>query len=135
MARKLTSGAAVEIFQSIDSTSLEAKRRAAAGEAGPVWFIGIEQTSGYRRRGAEWRQREGDVAASFLFTPEPGGDLAQLSLVAAVALIETIAGFAPGARLALEYRRGVCLARCCRRGRKCCGRLLLSSNHLDYVVQ
>jgi len=107
MARKLGSGAAVEIFQSIDSTSLEAKRRAADGEAGPLWLIAIEQTSGYGRRGAEWRQREGDIAASFLFTPDVRGDLAQLSFVAAVALTETIAGFAPGAHLSLKWPNDV----------------------------
>lgn len=87
----MISGARVEIFDTLDSTSLEAKRRAASGETGPLWIIALEQTSGYGRRGAAWVQEHGDVAATFLFRPDaPAADLPQLSFVAALAVADAI---------------------------------------------
>ncbi len=104
----LSSGARVEIFEMLDSTSLEAKRRAAAGEAGPLWLIALKQTSGYGRRGSEWRQQEGDVAATFLFRPQAPSDvLPQLSFVAALGLSDAILRFAPRAALTLKWPNDV----------------------------
>lgn len=104
MIKPLPSGARVEIFETLDSTSLEAKRRAAAGEAGPAWFIALRQTSGYGRRGAEWRQAEGDVAATLLFRSDaPAEILPQLSFVAALGVADAIGRFAPKADLALKW--------------------------------
>ncbi len=104
MTRAFASGACVEIFETLDSTSLEAKRRAAAGAVGPQWIIALRQTSGYGRRGSEWVQQEGDIAATFLFRPEaPTEILPQLSMVAALGLADAIERFAPKSGLALKW--------------------------------
>ncbi|MEL7485636.1 MAG: biotin--[acetyl-CoA-carboxylase] ligase [Pseudomonadota bacterium] len=95
MAGRLPSGAAIRAFETIDSTSLEAKRCVAAGEGGPLWITAGRQTAGYGRRGAAWRQSEGDIAASFLFsTPAPADRIGQLSYVAGLAAAAAIARFA-----------------------------------------
>jgi BirA family biotin operon repressor/biotin-[acetyl-CoA-carboxylase] ligase len=108
MAGPLPSGARIEIFERLDSTSLEAKRRAEGGEAGPLWLRALQQTSGYGRRGAEWRQQEGDVAATFLFRPSAEPDaLPQLSFVAALAVFDAIRRAAPKAPLALKWPNDV----------------------------
>lgn len=98
----------IEVFPTLDSTSLEAKRRAGLGEAGPLWIVALKQTAGYGRRGAEWLQEEGDIAATFLFRAEALADrLPQLSFVAALALVEAIGRFAPRAPLALKWPNDV----------------------------
>lgn len=102
--KALVSGARIEVFGSLDSTSLEAKRRALAGEAGPLWLVALNQTAGYGRRGSEWRQHEGDVAATFLFAPEaPVERLPELSFVAALAASDAIRRHAPKAQLELKW--------------------------------
>jgi BirA family biotin operon repressor/biotin-[acetyl-CoA-carboxylase] ligase len=120
MTRPLPSGARLEIIETLDSTSLEAKRRAASGEAGPLWLIALRQTAGYGRRGAAWRQQEGDIAATFLFRESaPVETLPQLSFVAALALGDAIRRHAPQADLTLKWPNDV-LAR----GGKIAGLLL-----------
>lgn len=104
-ARKLSR---IEVFPTLDSTSLEAKRRSALGEAGPLWIVALKQTAGYGRRGSEWLQEEGDIAATFLYRAEaPADRLPQLSFVAALALVEAISRFAPRAPLALKWPNDV----------------------------
>lgn len=94
----------IEVFQTLDSTSLEARRRAALGEAGPLWIIALRQTAGYGRRGAEWVQSEGDIAATFLFRPEaPPDRLPELSLVAALALADAVLRAAPRTDLSFKW--------------------------------
>ncbi len=108
MAKPLASGARVEVFDQLDSTSMEAKRRAAAGDAGPLWLVALRQTSGYGRRGSAWVQREGDVAATFLFRPAAAAEiLPQLSFVAGLAVVDAIARLAPGADLSLKWPNDV----------------------------
>lgn len=100
----MASGARVEIFDAIDSTSLEAKRRAAAGEIGPLWIAAIRQTAGYGRLGAAWAQSEGDIAATFLFNDRTGfAALPQLSFVAALAVYDAIRRYAPTANISVKW--------------------------------
>lgn len=88
---KLSSGVSVEVFESLDSTSLEAKRRQAAGANGPLWIIAKNQTAGYGRRSREWRQDAGDFAGTLLFCPKAKAEnLGQLSFVTALAVAETM---------------------------------------------
>lgn len=102
--KALSSGARVEVFETLDSTSLEAKRRAAAGAKGPLWIVALYQTAGYGRRGSEWRQQNGDVAATLLFEPDaPGERLPELSFVAALAVFDAIQRYAPAAALSLKW--------------------------------
>jgi BirA family biotin operon repressor/biotin-[acetyl-CoA-carboxylase] ligase len=50
----------------VDSTSAEAKRRFAGGEAGPLWVRADRQTAGYGRRGRAWESLAGNLAATLL---------------------------------------------------------------------
>ncbi len=104
----MQSGAGLALFETLDSTSLEAKRRAAAGARGSQWIVALEQTAGYGRRGARWEQRTGDVAATLLFeSTGPPETLGQLSFVAALAVADSLDGFAPNAPLALKWPNDV----------------------------
>ena len=111
MARHLSSGARLEIFETLDSTSAEVKRRAAAGENGPLWIQALRQTAGYGRRGSAWSQSDGDLAASLLFTvsssTDRGGEIAQLSFVAAVALADALETIAPHTDFLLKWPNDV----------------------------
>jgi len=104
MTRKFASGARIEVFDTLDSTSLEAKRRAATGERGPLWIVALCQTAGYGRRGAGWIQRDGDVAATFLFEPAFVPEtLPQLSFVAALTVFDAVGRFAPNADIQVKW--------------------------------
>jgi BirA family biotin operon repressor/biotin-[acetyl-CoA-carboxylase] ligase len=77
---------AIEAYDELDSTNAEAKRRAEAGEAGPVWITAAVQTAGRGRRGRAWSTQRGNLAATLLMvTDRPAGEAAQLSFVAALA--------------------------------------------------
>lgn len=76
----------IESYDEIDSTNAEARRRAEAGEVGPVWITALTQTAGRGRRGRDWQTKSGNLAATLLFpTEKPAGEAAQISFVAALA--------------------------------------------------
>ncbi|MES2343228.1 MAG: biotin--[acetyl-CoA-carboxylase] ligase [Pseudomonadota bacterium] len=76
----------IESYDEIDSTNAEARRRAEAGEVGPVWITALTQTAGRGRRGRDWQTKSGNLAATLLFpTDKPAGEAAQISFVAALA--------------------------------------------------
>lgn len=89
----------IESYAEIDSTNAEARRRAEAGEGGPVWITAGCQTAGRGRRGRNWSTETGNLAATLLTTTDvPAAEAAQLSFVAALAacdLADTCLG--PGA--------------------------------------
>ena len=79
----------VVVFDEIDSTNAEARRRAEAGETGPLWLTAARQTAGRGRRGRVWESPTGNLAATYLFTTnKPPGEAAQVSFVAALAVHE-----------------------------------------------
>lgn len=83
--------APVETFDEIDSTILEARRRAERGETAPVWLIAKRQTAGRGRRGRTWASLDGNLLATYLFaTKRPPAEIALLGFVTGVALAETI---------------------------------------------
>jgi BirA family biotin operon repressor/biotin-[acetyl-CoA-carboxylase] ligase len=83
--------APVDVFDEIDSTILEARRRAERGEPGPVWLIAKRQTAGRGRRGRTWASLEGNLLATYLFaTRRPPAQIALLGFAAGVAIAETI---------------------------------------------
>ncbi|WP_332768025.1 biotin--[acetyl-CoA-carboxylase] ligase [Phenylobacterium sp.] len=92
----------IEAYDELDSTNAEARRRAEAGEGGPVWITALVQTAGRGRRGRSWQTASGNLAATLLLTTnKPAGEAAQISFVAALAaadLAETCLG-AGAARL------------------------------------
>ena len=76
----------VETYDEIDSTNAEARRRAEAGEKGPVWITAARQTAGRGRRGRDWRTGQGNLAATLLLTlDKPPAEAAQIAFVAALA--------------------------------------------------
>jgi BirA family biotin operon repressor/biotin-[acetyl-CoA-carboxylase] ligase len=79
----------VEAYDEIDSTNAEARRRAEAGDAGPVWITAAVQTAGRGRRGRSWSTKRGNLAATLLMaTDAPPLEAAQVSFVAALAAAE-----------------------------------------------
>jgi BirA family biotin operon repressor/biotin-[acetyl-CoA-carboxylase] ligase len=79
----------IEAYDEIDSTNAEARRRAEAGEAGPVWITAAVQTAGRGRRGRSWSTQTGNLAATLLMTTDaPPVEAAQISFVAALAAAE-----------------------------------------------
>lgn len=118
--KALGSGAGIEIFEELDSTSLEAKRRAERGAVQPLWILALRQRAGYGRRGAAWTQNEGDVAATLLFPPEASGEkLPQLSFVAALAVFDSIRRYSPKAKVSVKWPNDILVD-----GKKIAGLLL-----------
>lgn len=73
----------------IDSTNAEARRRATAGERGPLWIAARAQTAGKGRRGRSWEGGEGNLHATLLLTTKRShADAAQLSFIAALAVCD-----------------------------------------------
>lgn len=86
----------LQFYETLDSTNAEARRRAEAGETGPVWIAAHRQSAGRGRRGRAWETGGGNLAATLLTrTDRSAGEAAQLSFVAALAaadLAETCLG-------------------------------------------
>ncbi|MET0272479.1 MAG: biotin--[acetyl-CoA-carboxylase] ligase [Phenylobacterium sp.] len=79
----------IEAYDEIDSTNAEARRRAEAGEGGPLWITAAVQTAGRGRRGRAWSTNRGNLAATLLITTDVApAEAAQLSFVAALAAAE-----------------------------------------------
>lgn len=97
-------GPLVVVLDEIDSTNAEARRRAEAGEAGPVWIVGLRQTAGRGRRGRAWETGAGNLAATLLFgTDKPPAEAAQVSFVAALAVADLLAAFVPAHLVSLKW--------------------------------
>jgi len=110
------------VFDSIDSTNAEARRRAEAGEAGPLWIAAKTQSAGRGRRGRNWRTDAGNLAATLLMrTQRTPADAARMSFVAALAVHDLIAAHAPAGTVGLKWPNDVLLA-----GRKVSGILIES---------
>ncbi len=61
------------ILDAVDSTNSEARRRAEAGERGPLWVGSPHQLSGRGRDGRRWLTEPGNLAATLLRPLPPGG--------------------------------------------------------------
>lgn len=120
----------VEAYDELDSTNAEARRRAEAGQGGPVWITALRQTAGHGRRGRPWTTSTGNLAATLLLTTDkPPAEAAQLSFVAALAaaeLAETCLG--PGAAR-LKWPNDVLIY-----GRKAVGILIESGGRPDGTI-
>ena len=97
-------GPLVVVLDEIDSTNAEARRRAEAGEAGPVWIVGLRQTAGRGRRGRAWETGAGNLAATLLFTTEkPPGEAAQVTFVAALAVADLLGAYVSPGLVSLKW--------------------------------
>ncbi len=122
-----SNGPPVVIFDEIDSTNAEARRRAEAGELGPVWLVGLRQTAGRGRRGRVWETGEGNLAATLLFsTDKSPAEAAQVSFVAALAVADLVGVYAPASLVSLKWPNDPLLG-----GLKVSGILIESGARLD----
>lgn len=104
----LDAGAPVETFDEIDSTLLEARRRAERGEIGPVWLTARVQTAGRGRRGRSWSSLEGNLMATYLFaTQRPPSEIALLGFAAGLAIAETLEESIGAGRVSLKWPNDV----------------------------
>jgi len=106
------------IFDEIDSTNEEARRRAPAPR--PIWLAARRQIAGRGRQGRVWSAPEGNLSATLLIgRDEAPGDLAKLSFHASLAVADLISHFAPEAEVAIKWPNDALL-----NGKKVAGVLL-----------
>jgi BirA family biotin operon repressor/biotin-[acetyl-CoA-carboxylase] ligase len=122
-----TSPIAIIAFDEIDSTNAEARRRAEAGEAGPLWITALRQSAGRGRRGRAWSTGAGNLAATLLMTTELApAEAAQVSFVAALAVADLASAWLPADLVRLKWPNDLMVA-----GRKAGGVLVESGRRED----
>lgn len=95
-------------LEEVDSTNMEARRRAEDGAADPLWITAARQTAGYGRRGRAWDSGQGNLAATLLLRPEaPPLKTAQLGFAAALAVADLVTHFAPQAGVTVKWPNDV----------------------------
>ncbi len=105
------SPAPILLLDETDSTNAEARRRAEAGETGPVWIVARRQTSGRGRRGREWVSDMGNLAATLLITTsKPPAEAAQVTFVAALAVADLLDAFVVGDRVTIKWPNDVLIS-------------------------
>jgi BirA family biotin operon repressor/biotin-[acetyl-CoA-carboxylase] ligase len=115
----------IEALDEIDSTNAEARRRAEAGQTGPIWITALTQTAGRGRRGRSWESPVGNLAATLLFvTDRPAAEAAQLSFVAALAVADLASAYVPASLVSLKWPNDPMIA-----GIKTSGILIESGQH------
>jgi BirA family biotin operon repressor/biotin-[acetyl-CoA-carboxylase] ligase len=121
------------VLDSIDSTSDEARRRAEAGAAGPLWIMALRQTAARGRRGRVWAAPAGNLSATALLRPEtPAREASLLSFAACLAVADLFDAVAPVAQVSLKWPNDPLL-----NGRKAAGVLLESAGdgrRLDWLT-
>lgn len=104
----IDASAPIETFDEIDSTVLEARRRAERGELGPVWLIARTQTAGRGRRGRAWSSLDGNLMATYLFATErPPAQVALLGFATGLAIAESIDEIIGAGRATLKWPNDV----------------------------
>jgi BirA family transcriptional regulator, biotin operon repressor / biotin---[acetyl-CoA-carboxylase] ligase len=122
-----TSALPILAFDEIDSTNAEARRRADAGEGGPLWITAARQSAGRGRRGRNWDTGAGNLAATLLTTTDlPPAEAAQISFVAALAVADLARSYLPADLVRLKWPNDVLVG-----GRKACGILVESGRRPD----
>lgn len=112
----------IEILEQLDSTNAEARRRAEAGEGGPVWIVARRQNAGRGRRGREWRSDSGNLFATLLLTTRRApAEAAQVTFIAALATAQSLDAFAARGAVTIKWPNDVLLD-----GRKAAGILVES---------
>lgn len=81
--------APLEILDEIDSTNVEARRRAERGDVGPVWMLARSQVAGRGRRGRSWVNAPGNLFVTYLgATTTPPAEIALRSFAVGLAIAE-----------------------------------------------
>lgn len=126
-APRVPAGYRAVVFEEIDSTNEEARRRAVAGERGPLWIMARAQTAGRGRRGREWVSPSGNLMATLLLAPGcPAADAARLSFVAALSVHDALSLWVAPERIRLKWPNDTLLD-----GRKVSGILLETASSGD----
>lgn len=126
----LPPGYSLAAYDEIDSTNEEAKRRAEAGERGPLWITAKTQSAGRGRRGRNWTSEPGNLFATLLIAPERNAaESARLSFAAALSVYDVARGACPNAAVTLKWPNDVLLD-----GAKCSGILLESGGEQNGVL-
>ena len=113
------------LLDQTDSTNADARRRAEAGETGPLWIAARRQTGGRGRRGRAWESDTGNLFATLLMTtPKPPAEAAQVTFVAALAVADLLDAYAPPSLVTIKWPNDVMLA-----GEKASGVLVESGAH------
>lgn len=112
----------IDHYAELDSTNEEARRRALAGERGPVWIRADRQGAGRGRRGRAWISEPGNlfITGLYVLDTQPG-DAARLSFAAALSVADLIEEIVSGLNPRLKWPNDVLIE-----GRKVCGILLES---------
>jgi BirA family biotin operon repressor/biotin-[acetyl-CoA-carboxylase] ligase len=115
----------IEALEEVDSTNAEARRRAEAGERGPLWITAKRQTAGRGRRGRGWETGADNLAATLLVhTDKPPGEAAQISFVTALAVADLASAYVPASLVSLKWPNDPLIG-----GRKTAGILVESGPH------
>ena len=121
----MASAAPVLLLEQTDSTNAEARRRAEAGETGPLWIAARRQTAGRGRRGRVWESDTGNLFATLLTTTrKPPAEAAQVTFIAALAVADLLDRYAPPSLVTIKWPNDVMLA-----GDKVAGVLVESGVH------
>jgi BirA family biotin operon repressor/biotin-[acetyl-CoA-carboxylase] ligase len=110
----IPSGTEVPILalDEVDSTNAEARRRAQAGETGPLWITAARQTEGRGRRGRRWETPPGNLAATLLSVLDrPPAEAAGVSFVAALAIADLAKAYVPEGLVRLKWPNDVLLGK------------------------
>lgn len=119
--------APVLLLDQIDSTNAEARRRAEAGETGPLWIAARRQSAGRGRRGRVWEGHTGNLFSTLLATTrKPPAEAAQVTFIAALAVADLLDRYAPPSVVTIKWPNDVMLA-----GVKASGILVESGAHAD----
>ena len=117
--------APILLLDQTDSTNAEARRRADAGETGPLWIVARRQTEGRGRRGRQWESRDGNLFSTLLqLTRKSPAEAAQVTFVAALAIADLLDAWAPASLVTIKWPNDVMLA-----GQKASGVLVESGAH------
>ncbi len=104
MAPRMPQGYEVAVFDTIDSTMDEARRRAMGGGSAPLWIVAASQTKGRGRRSRTWESGAGNLLCTLLLNPGVGAaEAAKLSFLAALCVGETLDHFL-GDSLRIRYK-------------------------------
>lgn len=127
----LPPGYVLHAFDRVESTNDEARRLAEQGAAAGAVVVATEQLKGRGRHGRAWASPPGNLYASLLLRPQAGlAEVAQLSLVASLALAETLIALGPpAADVRVKWPNDVLV-----RGAKVAGLLLESAVDADQRV-
>ncbi|MBF0560678.1 MAG: biotin--[acetyl-CoA-carboxylase] ligase [Alphaproteobacteria bacterium] len=116
-------------FDTVDSTNEQARRLAVGGAEHGTVVVADVQTGGLGRRGRQWISPLGNLHCSIVVRPRrPVSEIAQLSLVTAVAVAEALGDVAPGLPFRCKWPNDILC-----RGQKLCG-ILLESDVNGVVV-